>query len=219
MKQSFYRRHGKRALDVCLVVPLLILFAPVMAAVAVAVRRRLGAPVLFFQERPGQSAVPFRMAKFRTMTDARGPDGRLLDDAQRLTRLGRFLRSTSLDELPELWHVLRGRMSLVGPRPLLVKYLDRYSPEQSRRHEVLPGITGWAQISGRNDIEWDEKLRCDVWYVQNLSFRLDVLILLRTVATVLARRGVSAADHQTAPEFLGSAAACHRSDLLQQRAA
>lgn len=219
MTDSIYRRHGKRAFDLSLAVPLLILFAPVMAVVAVAVRWRLGAPVLFCQQRPGLNAVPFRMAKFRTMTDARGPDGSLLDDAQRLTRLGRFLRSTSLDELPELWHVVRGRMSLVGPRPLLVKYLDRYSPEQSRRHAVLPGITGWAQISGRNDIAWDEKLRCDVWYVDNLSFRLDVQVLLRTVAAVLGRRGISTAGHQTAPEFLGTAAPSLRSDLLQQRAA
>ncbi len=176
----------------------LVLASPVIAAVAVAVRAAMGRPVFFVQERPGRLGRPFRLVKFRTMRNGAG------DDAERLTRLGRFLRSTSLDELPQLWNVLRGELSLVGPRPLLSHYLPRYSAEQARRHEVLPGITGWAQVNGRNAISWEEKLALDVWYVDHWSLSLDAKILLRTLARVLRRTGISRDGHATTPEFLGT---------------
>jgi lipopolysaccharide/colanic/teichoic acid biosynthesis glycosyltransferase len=202
---TFYRRCGKRLFDLALVAPLLLLSAPVLVVTSLLVWWTLGRPVLFRQMRPGLHAVPFEMLKFRTMTDQRDHRGVLLPDEQRLTSIGRFLRSTSLDELPELWHVLRGELSLVGPRPLLLEYLNRYSPEQARRHDVKPGITGWAQINGRNGLEWERKLQLDVWYVEHAGLMLDVTILLRTVLTVLSREGVAAANHATAPEFLGGA--------------
>lgn len=167
------------------------------------VRRRLGSPVFFRQTRPGMQGKPFKMVKFRTMTDARGADGELLPDATRLTSFGRFLRSTSLDELPELWNVLKGDMSLVGPRPLLVEYLPLYSPDQARRHEVRPGITGWAQVNGRNALSWDEKFKLDVWYVDNQSIWLDIKILWLTVKKVLVREGISAAGEATMSKFTG----------------
>lgn len=175
--------------------------SPVFALLAFAVRWRLGQPVLFRNERSGRDGAPFTLRKFRTMTDERGPDGALLADEQRLTGFGRRLRSTSLDELPELWNVIRGEMALVGPRPLPTSYLDRYTPEEARRHEVRPGITGWAQINGRNAISWEERLAMDVWYVDNRSFWLDVKILLLTVGAVLSRHGVSAAGHATMSEL------------------
>ncbi len=181
----------------------LLLLAPVLACVAAAIRWKLGSPVLFRHRRPGLHGRPFEMFKFRTMTDQRDQRGELLPDAQRLTRLGRFLRSTSLDELPELFNVWRGEMSLVGPRPLLMEYLDRYTPDQARRHAVKPGITGWAQINGRNAISWDEKFALDVWYVDNRSLGLDLRILLTTVWTVFRRQGISADSHATMPEFKG----------------
>lgn len=168
-------------------------------------RRKLGSPVFFRQIRPGLHGKQFEMVKFRTMTDERGPDGALLPDAQRLTPFGRFLRASSLDELPELWNVLRGDMSLVGPRPLLVEYLPLYSAEQARRMEVKPGITGWAQVNGRNAISWEEKFRLDVWYVDNRSFLLDMKILWMTVWQVLSRGGITADQHATMPPFTGSA--------------
>ncbi len=170
------------------------------------VRRKLGSPVLFTQVRPGLHGKPFRMVKFRTMTDARDASGALLPDAQRLTPFGRFLRSSSLDELPELWNVLRGEMSLVGPRPLLMEYLPLYSPEQARRHEVRPGITGWAQINGRNAISWADKFALDVWYVDHRSLFLDIRILWLTVRKVLVRDGISAAGEATMPKFEGDKA-------------
>jgi lipopolysaccharide/colanic/teichoic acid biosynthesis glycosyltransferase len=176
---------------------LLVLLTPLFALVAIVVWLTIGRPVFFLQERPGLRGRPFRLMKFRTMKLGEGPD------SERLTRVGAFLRSTSLDELPELWNVLRGEMSLVGPRPLLMKYLDRYSPEQARRHEVNPGITGWAQIHGRNAISWDDKFRYDVWYVDHTSFMLDLRILLVTIAQVLFRRGVNAPGVATASEFMG----------------
>jgi sugar transferase EpsL len=191
----------KRAMDVVLAVGLLILLAPVFAAVAVAVRFKLGSPVLFRQQRPGLRGQPFQLVKFRTMTDAKDGSGQLLDDAARLGSLGRFLRSTSLDELPELVNVLRGEMSLVGPRPLLPEYLRHYSTRQARRHEVRPGITGWAQVNGRNASGWEERLEMDVWYVDNRSLGLDLRILLRTLLVPLHRRGISAEGHATAPRF------------------
>jgi len=179
-----------------LALPLLLLW--------VLVRRKLGSPVLFRQVRPGQHGRPFMMVKFRTMTDERGADGELLPDALRLTPFGHFLRASSLDELPELWNVLRGEMSLVGPRPLLMEYLPLYSTEQARRHEVRPGITGWAQINGRNAVSWDERFRLDVWYVDHRSVCLDLKILWLTVRKVLVREGISAKGEATMPRFNGN---------------
>ena len=167
------------------------------------IRRKLGSPVLFRQVRPGLQGRPFTMVKFRTMTDARGLDGKLLPDADRLTSFGRFLRASSLDELPELWNVLKGDMSLVGPRPLLMEYLPLYSPGQTRRHEVRPGITGWAQVKGRNALSWEEKFALDVWYVDNQTFWLDLKILFLTVKKVLMRDGISATGEATMPKFTG----------------
>jgi len=183
----------------------LILLSPVIVVCAVAVARSMGRPILFRQQRPGWGGRPFGMIKFRTMSDARDGNGGLLPDGERLTRVGRFLRSTSLDELPELWNVLVGDMSLVGPRPLLMRYLERYTPEQLRRHDVKPGITGWAQINGRNAISWDDKFALDVWYVDNRSFLLDMRILYSTVAQVIARRNINSTEAATMPEFLGTA--------------
>lgn len=168
------------------------------------VRRKLGSPVFFRQTRPGLHGRPFEMVKFRTMTDARGPDGQLLQDAVRLTAFGRFLRATSLDELPELLNVIKGDMSLVGPRPLLMEYLPLYSPEQARRHEARPGITGWAQVNGRNALSWDEKFKLDVWYVDHRSLWLDIKILWLTVRKVLVRDGISAEGAATMSKFTGS---------------
>lgn len=201
---SFYRRHGKRLFDLGVAVPAAVVLAPVGLALGAAARAKLGKPVLFRQRRPGQDEEIFELIKLRTMTDARDSRGALLPDEDRLTPFGRLMRSTSLDELPTLWNVIRGDMSLVGPRPLLTQYLERYSPEQRRRHEVAPGITGWAQINGRNALTWDEKFALDLWYVENVSFRTDLAILLRTVAQVLTRRGITADGHATMPEFMGN---------------
>jgi lipopolysaccharide/colanic/teichoic acid biosynthesis glycosyltransferase len=198
---------AKRSFDVVVAAALLVLLSPVIAVVALLVRLRMGSPVLFRQRRPGLRGRPFTMVKFRTMTDGRDARGALLPDDARLTSLGRFLRRTSLDELPELFNVLRGDMSLVGPRPLLMEYLPLYSAEQSRRHHVRPGITGWAQVNGRNALTWEEKFALDVWYVDHRSFRLDLDILRRSVALALAGRGVSAPDHATARPFEGSGTA------------
>jgi sugar transferase EpsL len=194
----------KRAIDVVLVVIGMVLLAPLFAALAWKVRRELGRPVLFRQTRPGLDGELFELRKFRTMTDECGPDGELLPDEQRLTDFGRWLRSSSLDEIPEMVNVLKGEMSLVGPRPLLVEYLERYSPEQARRHEVRPGITGWAQTNGRNDMSWDDKLALDVWYVDHRSLWLDVRILLRTLWVTVTRQGVSLEGHATTVRFMGS---------------
>ena len=194
----------KRGLDIVIASTALLLAAPVLLFVAIAVRVNLGGPVLFRQQRPGLHGRPFTMVKFRTMRDALGRDGRPLPDADRLTPFGTLLRSTSLDELPELWNVLRGDMSLVGPRPLLMEYLDRYTPEQARRHEVRPGVTGWAQVHGRNALSWEERFRLDVWYVEHRSLRLDLQILRRTLALVLRRTGVSANGEATMPVFQGN---------------
>jgi sugar transferase EpsL len=193
----------KRAMDLVLTFVASPLWLALMLVVAVLVRLRLGAPVIFAQQRPGLHGRPFTMYKFRTMTDARGPDDALLPDADRLTRFGRFLRATSLDELPELWNVLKGEMSLVGPRPLLMEYLSLYSPEQARRHEVRPGITGWAQVNGRNATTWDERFRHDVWYVDNMSVWLDLRILGRSLVQVLRRDGITAPGAATMEKFRG----------------
>jgi sugar transferase EpsL len=194
----------KRLIDLLGAAVVLVVLAPVMALVAWRVRRQLGPPVLFSQERPGLHGQPFRLWKFRSMTDARGPDGLLLSDEERLTPFGRGLRSSSLDELPEFWNVLKGDMSLVGPRPLLVEYLERYTPEQARRHEVRPGVTGWAQINGRNDMAWADKLALDVWYVDHRTLWVDLMILLRTLWVAITRRGVSLEGHATTVRFRGS---------------
>ncbi len=194
----------KRLFDVLVSLSLLLLLAPVLLVTALLVRRWLGAPVLFTQVRPGLYGQPFKMVKFRTMTDARDAAGNLLPDADRLTRFGRFLRSTSLDELPELFNVLKGEMSLVGPRPLLMEYLPLYSDTQRRRHEVRPGITGWAQVNGRNAVGWDERFRLDVWYVDHRSLWVDLRILWMTVRKVLVREGISAQGEATMAKFTGS---------------
>ncbi|MBX7082224.1 MAG: sugar transferase [Nannocystaceae bacterium] len=197
-------RGGKRALDAAIAGCALVAAAPLLLGVAAAVRVGLGSPVLFRQRRPGRDGRPFTLIKFRTMTDARDASGRLRSDAERLTPLGRALRASSLDELPELWNVLVGDMSLVGPRPLLLQYLSRYDARQARRHEVRPGLTGLAQVSGRNAIDWPTRLELDVRYVESLSPRVDLAILLRTVAAVLRRDGISAAGEATMPEFRGN---------------
>jgi len=182
----------------------LVLIAPILLVVMLLIRLKLGSLVFFHQQRPGKHGKPFKLYKFRTMTDKRDADGMLLSDAQRLTKLGSFLRSSSLDELPELINVLKGDMSLVGPRPLLMEYLPIYTPEQARRHEVRPGITGWAQVNGRNSISWEEKFRLDVWYVDNQSFCLDLKILWMTFVKVLKREGISQEGQATMEKFKGS---------------
>jgi lipopolysaccharide/colanic/teichoic acid biosynthesis glycosyltransferase len=195
---------SKRAFDVVVSSAALVVLAPLIAVVALAVRINLGAPVLFRQQRPGRHGRPFTLLKFRSMRDARDAGGRVLPDGDRLTPFGRALRRTSLDELPELVNVLRGEMSLVGPRPLLMQYLPRYTPRQARRHEVRPGITGLAQVSGRNALSWEERFELDVWYVDHQSLRLDLAILARTAMKVLVGDGVSQPGHDTAMEFMGS---------------
>lgn len=194
----------KRLFDLVLSLTCLLVLALPMLVLWVLVHRKLGSPVLFHQVRPGLHGRPFLMVKFRTMTDERSPDGELLPDIQRLTAFGRFLRASSLDELPELWNVLRGEMSLVGPRPLLMEYLPLYSPEQMRRHEVRPGITGWAQVNGRNAVSWDERFGLDVWYVDHRSLWLDIRILGLTVCKVIVREGISAQGEATMPRFTGN---------------
>jgi lipopolysaccharide/colanic/teichoic acid biosynthesis glycosyltransferase len=194
---------AKRTLDVVVAAAGLIVLSPVLLAVALAVRVTMGAPVLFRQTRPGLGGRPFRLVKFRTMREAAGADGHPLPDTERLTPLGRLLRATSLDELPELLNVLRGDMSLVGPRPLLMEYLPLYTPEQARRHQVLPGLTGWAQVNGRNTPGWAERFRLDVWYVDHRSFGLDLKILFMTVVCVFRRQGISHAGHDTMTRFTG----------------
>jgi sugar transferase EpsL len=199
------RTFGKRLLDLAFTIPALILLAPLFALLVLLVRLKLGSPIFFRQQRPGLHGQSFTILKFRTMTNARDAQGSLLPDEDRLTPLGQFLRSTSLDELPELIHVLKGEMSLVGPRPLLMRYLDRYTPEQMRRHEVKPGITGWAQVNGRNDISWGEKFALDVWYVDHLSLWLDLKIIALTLWKILKREGISQQGYFSSPEFMGTA--------------
>jgi len=195
---------GKRLFDLALAVPGLILVSPLLLMIAGLTWLLHGRPILFSQVRPGYRAAPFTLYKFRTMTEGRAPEGNSRSDAERLTRFGRFLRSFSLDELPELFNVLRGEMSLVGPRPLLTQYLARYTPEQARRHAVLPGITGWTQVNGRNAIGWEQKFRFDVWYVDHWSLGLDLKILVITIWKVLRREGISQPGQATAEEFRGS---------------
>ncbi len=194
----------KRLFDFLMALFGLVVLSPVLAILAWQIRKKLGSPVLFRQTRPGLHGKPFQMVKFRTMRDAIGPDGQPLPDSERMTPFGSFLRSASLDELPELWNVLKGDMSLVGPRPLLMEYLPLYSPEQARRHEVRPGVTGWAQINGRNAVSWEEKFEMDVWYVDNRSLWLDLKIIFLTVKKVVVKDGISADGHVTMPHFKGS---------------
>lgn len=200
MRSSFV----KRSIDVTVAACALIVSAPVLATVALLIRADMGSPVLFRQRRPGRAGAPFDMLKFRTMRAGVDSTGQPLPDELRLTKLGSFLRASSLDELPELWNVVRGDMSLVGPRPLLMEYLPLYSATQRRRHEVLPGITGWAQVNGRNAIEWEEKFALDCWYVDNWSNELDLAILLRTVLSVVRREGISQPGEATMRKFMGS---------------
>lgn len=201
---TLYRGVGKRILDVIASAMGLAVLSPVLAALAVVVWLAHGRPILFRQVRPGRHGRPFTLLKFRSMRHATGPDGELLPDERRLTGVGRVMRAWSLDELPTLWNVLAGDMSLVGPRPLLLEYLPLYTPEQARRHEVRPGITGWAQVNGRNAIAWEEKFRLDVWYVEHYSAWLDLRILVRTLSDVLRRKGISQDGHVTAARFTGS---------------
>jgi len=195
---------GKRLFDLTLTMIVLIVTFPILIVAAIFVRVRLGRPVAFIQSRPGLKGRPFKLLKLRTMTDARDASGVLLDDEARLTPLGKFLRSTSIDELPSLWNVLVGDMSLVGPRPLLMRYIPLYSPVQARRHEVRPGITGWAQINGRNTVDWDRKFELDVWYVDHRSFWLDLKILMLTVELVFRRKDINAEGQATMTAFTGS---------------
>ena len=200
-----YRRFGKRLLDRVVAALALVGLSPFFAVVALVVRWSLGCPVIFRQWRLGRGGAPFQVIKFRTMTDARDREGTLLPDGERISRFGRLLRSTSVDELPELLNVLRGEMSLVGPRPLLVDYAGRYTPEQMRRHDIRPGITGWAQVNGRNALSWEERFALDVWYVDHCSFALDLRIIVRTLANVMRRTDISYARHATMPLFMGTA--------------
>ncbi|MDP3499191.1 MAG: sugar transferase [Myxococcales bacterium] len=199
-----HQRKVKRAIDLVVSAAGLLSASPALLGAAALVRATLGAPVFFRQQRPGRHGQPFFIYKFRTMTDERDAEGHLLPDAQRLTRLGKFLRASSLDELPQLWNVLKGEMSLVGPRPLLMQYLDRYSARQAKRHDVPPGITGLAQVRGRNSLSWEEKFELDVEYVENWSLVLDLQILAETALRVVDRRGISQGGHATMPEFMGS---------------
>lgn len=199
-----YRQWGKRLYDVVSAVAALVILSPVFLGLAVLVRVKLGTPLFFRQRRPGLNGKPFTIYKFRTMTDAHDAHGQLLPDAERLTKFGRFLRSTSLDELPELFNVLKGDISLVGPRPLLMQYLERYTPEQARRHVVRPGITGWAQINGRNAIAWEEKFELDVWYVEHVSLALDMKIMFLTAWKTLKREGIREPGQATMTEFTGT---------------
>lgn len=199
-----YKRFFKRFFDIVLSLTALILLSPVLLIVAVLVRVKLGSPVIFCQERPGKNEKIFRLYKFRSMTDGRDENGNLLPDEVRLTKFGRILRSTSLDELPELWNILKGDMSIVGPRPLLVKYLPRYNEEQRHRHDARPGLTGLAQVNGRNAISWEERFAYDVEYVRSVGFLLDLRILFLTVAVVFRRSGIHSAGSETQEEFMGT---------------
>ena len=202
--QTMYRLFLKRLIDIFASASGILLLSPVLLILWVAVRLKLGSPALFKQERPGKKGKIFTIYKFRTMTDAKNKDGELLSDRDRLTPFGSFLRKTSLDELPELFNIIKGDMSVIGPRPLLVKYLSRYSTDQARRHEVRPGLTGWAQVNGRNAISWSEKFCLDVWYVDHVTFMTDLKIFFMTIKAVLKREGISQENQATMEEFMGN---------------
>lgn len=208
-RAGVYEKYIKRLLDIILSLAALTVLSPILLITAVLVRIKLGSPVIFHQERPGRYGKIFRLYKFRSMTDDRDETGNLLPDDLRLTRFGRLLRSTSLDELPELLNIVRGDMSIVGPRPLLVKYLPLYNDEQKHRHDVRPGLTGWAQVHGRNLLSWEDKFRYDVWYTRNISFATDVRIVLLTVKCIFAREGISSETAATMEEFLGTEESSH----------
>lgn len=208
-KAGFYEKYIKRLLDILISAFALIILSPLLLVTAVLVRIKLGSPVIFSQERPGKDEKIFKLHKFRSMSDARDENGELLPDAERLGKFGRILRATSLDELPELWDIFRGKMSLVGPRPLLVKYLPLYNEEQHRRHNVSPGLTGWAQVHGRNLVSWEERFAYDVDYVNNISLALDARIILMTVCCVFARKGINAEGSATMEAFMGTETAAH----------
>ena len=203
MCNKFYKRFGKRTIDLILSLALILLSLPITFMCILLIRINLGKPVFFVQKRPGHNEKIFSLIKLRTMQDFKDKSGNLLPDNERMTNLGRFLRSTSIDELPEFWNVLKGEMSLVGPRPLLPQYLSRYSEKQSKRHLVRPGLTGLAQINGRNNLDWNKKFELDIYYVENLSFFLDLKIIFITVIRILQRKNISKSGHSTAPEFLG----------------
>ena len=202
--RAFYKQRGKRIFDLGWSICALTIFFPLLTLTAFLILATMGRPVLFLQKRPGLKGAPFILYKYRTMINLKDEDGNFRPDTERLTSIGRFLRHSSIDELPELWNVLKGDMSLVGPRPLLTQYLDRYTPEQARRHEVRPGITGWAQVNGRNAITWEEKFKLDVWYVDHKSFRLDLKIIFLTIWKILKREGISHPGLATMEEFRGS---------------
>jgi sugar transferase EpsL len=202
-KNTFYQKYGKRLIDLSFALPALVVLLPALVSLAILVRAKLGSPALFQQVRPGLGGRPFTIFKFRTMTDARDAAGNLLPDAERLPGFGKFLRSVSLDELPELWNVVKGDMSLVGPRPLLMEYLSLYNDFQYRRHETRPGVTGWAQVMGRNALCWDEKFDLDIWYVDNSNFGLDIKILAMTVFKIFRREGINQPGQATAEKFKG----------------
>ncbi|MBE6034882.1 sugar transferase [Aminipila sp.] len=199
-----FKRIIKRTFDILISMTMILLLSPILLIVYIMVRLKLGSPAIFRQERPGRHGRIFTMYKFRSMTDERDVKGELLSDEVRLTGFGKLLRKTSLDELPELFNILKGDMSFIGPRPLLVRYLNRYNEEQARRHEVRPGLTGWAQINGRNAISWEEKFKLDIWYVDNWNLWLDLKIFILTFIKVFKREGISSADHATMKEFMGS---------------
>ena len=201
---TFYEKYIKRLLDIVLSGGALLVLWPVLLITAILVRTKLGSPVIFCQERPGKNEKIFKLYKFRSMTDQRDENGNLLPDEVRLTKFGKLLRSTSLDELPELWNILKGDMSIVGPRPLLVKYLPLYNEEQKHRHDVRPGLTGWAQANGRNALSWEDKFKLDVWYVEHMSFVTDVTTIWLTVKNVLRREGISSETAATMEEFKGT---------------
>jgi sugar transferase EpsL len=196
--------HSKRIFDLCMTIPGIILISPILGLISLILFLIQGSPIVFKQKRPGYKGQPFYIYKFRTMTDKKDAEGNLLPDEMRITKIGRFLRAMSLDELPELFNILRGEMSLVGPRPLLMQYLTRYTPEQARRHDVLPGLTGWAQINGRNILSWEDKFKLDVWYVDHWSLGLDIKIIFLTVFKVIRREGISQPGHITSAEFTGA---------------
>ena len=215
-RQCGWRLWIKIVLDRSLAFCGLVIASPLILTVFVIIRLSMGRPALFRQLRPGRNAKPFTLFKFRTMSERRDGSGKLMTDAERLTPVGRVLRATSVDELPQLWNLLRGEISLVGPRPLLMSYLPRYSPKEARRHEVLPGITGWAQVNGRNTLSWEEKFELDIWYLEHWSLWLDLRILAETVRCVLLRRGISRDGHATMPEFTGSDEMLHRTGSMPE---
>ena len=210
MRRNLYRKVGKRIFDIFLALFLFIFMSPIFVIVGFLIFIFMGKPIIFKQERPGLNGKLFTIFKFRTMNNSSDENGVLVQDSERITYLGKVLRSSSIDELPEIWNILTGKMSFVGPRPLLVEYLDLYSAQQSRRHEVKPGLTGWAQVNGRNNISWEDKFNLDIWYVDNVSFMLDLKILLKTITYIIKKEGVTSKNHVTSPKFKSSSEQEHQ---------